>query len=313
MDIRYSLYSLKRSETEGERQGALLRFTFEDGKVGYADCHPWPERGDLPLSDQLAALRSAQEDTPLLVCARHHARQDAEARDHGYPLSDATHSLRNHRLMPPLFACRKEMISSLIAEGYTHVKIKLTPPIEKAVDYLFHLFANTPLRLRLDCNEQCSFHTLRMLLKRLNPLQDQIDWIEDPSPYHPEEWRRVQQEGWTLACDQQMSLAVGHPECAAVLILKPAIHLPPAPGWAPTQRCIVTSYLDHPLGQVAAAYVATQLDPEGKELHGLLSHHLYLPTPFSQHLSWTGCHFRFPSGNGWGFEQELQAIQWQAL
>ena len=55
-------------------EGALVR----DG-AGYGCIHPWPELGDAPLEDQLAALR-AGNSTPILDRMRECLGRDAAAR-----------------------------------------------------------------------------------------------------------------------------------------------------------------------------------------------------------------------------------------
>src|SRR6476659_4640671 len=62
---RYELTPKRRLSAvadAGPRRGALIRV---DG--GYADIHPWPELGDLPLDEQLALL--ARGETPSLTAS----------------------------------------------------------------------------------------------------------------------------------------------------------------------------------------------------------------------------------------------------
>src|SRR5687768_11414487 len=56
---RYQLMPCRRLSpiaTAGARKGALLRMRTDSGAEGFADLHPWPELGDLPLETQLAML-----------------------------------------------------------------------------------------------------------------------------------------------------------------------------------------------------------------------------------------------------------------
>src|SRR5687768_6861088 len=73
---RYTLH-LRRG---GIREGALLRV--DDG---FADVHPWPELGDLPLDSQLALLVRG-EITPLTAASVRLARLDGDARRRGISL-----------------------------------------------------------------------------------------------------------------------------------------------------------------------------------------------------------------------------------
>jgi o-succinylbenzoate synthase len=73
---RYELIPKRRLSTvaiDGPRHGALIRV---DG--GFADIHPWPELGDLPLDQQLALL-ARDETTPLTQASLEFASIDAAA------------------------------------------------------------------------------------------------------------------------------------------------------------------------------------------------------------------------------------------
>src|SRR3954454_23782425 len=67
---------------DGPRRGALICV---DG--GFADVHPWPELGDLPLDEQLALLARG-ETTPLTHASIDFAGIDASARRDGRSLFD---------------------------------------------------------------------------------------------------------------------------------------------------------------------------------------------------------------------------------
>jgi O-succinylbenzoate synthase len=82
------------------------------------------------------------------------------------------------------------------------------------------------------------------------------------------------------------------------------------------ERVVFTSYLDHPVGQVFAAWSAAQaLDehPLLVDICGLLSHRVYEPNKFSEQLSGFGPAFAVPKGTGCGFNEELAALPWKKL
>ncbi|MEA2329564.1 MAG: hypothetical protein QOE68_4523, partial [Thermoanaerobaculia bacterium] len=82
---RYELTPKRRLSSvaaDGPRRGALIRVN-----GGYADVHPWPELGDLPLDEQLALL-ARRETTPLTQCSLEFASIDAAARRDGRSLFD---------------------------------------------------------------------------------------------------------------------------------------------------------------------------------------------------------------------------------
>lgn len=297
--ISYSLYELEGKSSKGNRQGALLKVQFEES-IGYADCFSWPELGDLPLKRQLELLSSDQL-TPITQCALELAKSDAKARASCQSLNQVP---KSHFLITDLLQ------ATTIPNGFTHVKMKIGRQIEKEIEKLL-TFQDSPLKLRLDFNETSTPKIFRQFLSRIEKLKDQIDFIEDPFAFHPKEWKAIQKEGWRLASDREAHLAKEHPESASVLILKPAIQS--LQDWKMPQEIIVTSYLGHPIGQMAAAYAAAQIDPEGHFVHGLLSHHVYRPNSFSSQLNWDGPSFTIPSGYGWGFDEELQNLPWSPL
>ncbi|WP_068466475.1 hypothetical protein [Candidatus Protochlamydia phocaeensis] len=314
MKIDYSLYelyasgSLQSRSSQTCRSGALVRVYFDKNKIGYADCHPWPELGDLPLEAQLEALKKGGA-TPLTHCTLALARLDAEAREKKEPLVRAAHIPLSHYLLTNITAASKEMVSEIKLQGYTHVKIKVGRDPKQEAGQLVRLFEGTSLALRLDFNECLTEASFRSFLSLISSLKTAMDFIEDPFPFQNKPWEAIQMEGWTLACDRQVQSAVNRPEAAKVLIFKPAVQ--PEQEWRKkgNQRKIVTSYLGHPLDQVAAAYAASQVDPERKERHGLLSHRVYLPNSFSQHFSWKGPVFELPEA----FETELAKLTWKEL
>ena len=358
MKISFSSYALA-----AKRQGALLKVEFEEGMIGYADCHPWPELGDVPLQEQLHLLARA-EKTALTACALEWALLDATARKVKKPLLNQTSNnlsfgfccfdiqedfehifafgaegnigtsilprrkgkkmpkeleyhanklkiqVNSHYLIPDIHTVTHGQIETIQQMGFTHLKIKMKLGNGRP---LLQLFSDSALKLRLDFNESLRADTFREFLEQIEPLKEQIDFIEDPFPFHPDKWSAFQQEGWRLACDREMLQGKLYPDAADILILKPAIQ--PFDIWPMPcrQTIIVTSYLGHPLEQVVAAFTAATVDPRGQFVHGLLSHSAYQPNAFSRHLNWEGPQFTFPKGDGFGFDQELAEISWSLL
>ncbi len=318
MKIDYVLYELESNHSLSvtssalKREGALLKVYFNFQMVGYADCHPWPEMGDLPLKQQLENLAKG-ELTALMNCALEFAFLDAEHRLQGRSALIQQNIPKSHFLVTNIFDWTSQHVQQIIQQEYTHIKLKLGRHLDREVERLHALFLNTSLKLRLDFNETLTFDSFCQFLQRIQKLRDRIDFIEDPFPFASFEWATIQKEGWTLACDRQAQKASHQPESAKILVIKPALQsFQEWQKWK-NQTRIVTSYLGHPIGQVAAAYVASLIDPDCSLTHGLLSHHAYQPTPFSQHLSWKSPHFILPPGVGFGFDQELNQLKWIPL
>lgn len=318
MNIHYARYelephhSLNAKSSDLKREGALIKVIFDSGMIGYADCFAWPELGDLPLAQQLDHLAQGYV-TPLTRCTMEFAALDAKSRFIGRSVFENRKVPNSHFLVNDIFKLDAQHVEQLIQQGYTYVKLKMGRDLDREIECLETLFLDTSLKIRLDFNEILTSHSFHCFLKQMDKMQESIDFIEDPFPFHVQQWTAIQKEGWTLACDRQAQIASDHPEAASILIVKPALQ--PFEEWQnwKNQKCIVTSYLGHPIGQIAAAYVALQMDPSCSLVHGLLSHHVYVPNPFSQQLNWKNSSFTVPPGKGFGFDDELERLEWTLL
>jgi O-succinylbenzoate synthase len=289
MNFQYSCYQL------GGRFGALLRVPFTEG-VGYADCHPWESLGDSPLSEQLALLKEGKT-TRLTARALHFARLDAEARSRGVNLFEGLEVPDSHFLLMDL--------AREAPEGLLKIKLGKNPPIET----LKRMFQHN-CRVRLDFNNKLTRPAFESFLKAFEKEKHKIEFCEDPFPYETKAWAEVQKQyGVPLACDQGSEQAIGEIDSAAYLIVKPAVQ--EESFFCGLQKIVVTSYLDHPLGQMAAAYVAGQLKrryPTQVVACGLLSHLVYEENVFSRALPATAPRFAPPGGTGFGFDEQLAKI-----
>ena len=320
MHIQYNDYVLERRVFSSAhtskhiiRKGALLKVSFADGLVGFADCHPWPELGDRTIDEQISGLRN-NKMTSLMRCSIRFAHFDAQARKQNKSLFEGQSVPSSHFLIPDILACEKDVIDHLTTQGYTHVKIKLGNQLDQEITQLTHLFSRTSLKLRFDFNEKLSEKMFCTFLEAIEEIRPFIDFIEDPFPFHSEEWKRCQDTySVALASDRHCIAARYWPESSSFIIVKPAIHSIDLFSQCPKEKLIVTSYLDHPIGQLGAAYAASQLDPHGHNIHGLLSHHVYQSNFFSMELSQQGPRFTSPYGYGCGYEKQLASLQWKVV
>lgn len=288
------------------REGALLKIRFADGLIGYADCHPWHELGDLPLLQQLELLKTGML-TPLTQQSYRFARLDAEARDQKINLLTNLKIPPSHYLIRNLSKTNLEMIQE---QGFSHLKVKLGRHLPEEIPQLIFLMNSSigrQFKWRFDFNESLSLEAFNLFLNAMKPYLNSIDFIEDPFPFDITTWTAIQsQHGVTLACDRSSLKAIDHPEAAHVLILKPAIQDERPFIHLKSQRVVVTSYLDHPFGQTTAAYIAAKLGISSP--CGLQSHFVYEPNPFSACLSWRTPHFQPAPGFGFGFDKLLQGL-----
>lgn len=242
---------------------------------GFADVHPWPELGDAPLDEQLALLARG-ETTPLTRASLHWASVDASARARGDSLFEglaipASHWSGNE---PP--------------DGFDTVKTKGVMPVPEHV------------RIRIDFNARLSSAEFLRVAETLP--KERIDFIEDPCPYDERLWRSLRvHTGLRLALDRFVG-------AADVLVHKPALHVsfPRFDG-----EVVVTSYMDHPVGQFFAAYVAATNEVSAR--CGLFTHALYEPDAFIDRIRADGARLLPPEGTGVGFDDLLEDLPWTKI
>ncbi len=318
MNISYHPYQLQYNENYGTldsarvRQGALLKIDFHDGLTGYCDCHPWEELGDLSVQNQLALLKQ-NDTTPLLDCSLRFARLDAEARQDHRSLFDGIQIPPSHQIVS-----LSDDIKKLAEIGITHFKLKLGTQIEKEILTLKSWVEIVPgLKLRPDFNERLSRESFIDYWDKIPfTVKQKIDYIEDPYPYDPIYWSEDQiQLNVSFAADHQAFKALQHSKSAQYIVHKPAVEKPPSLTDSKTQL-VITTYLDHPLGQMCAAYTAAKLKaiyPNQVNLCGLLSHKCYQNDPFVHAIHSVGQQLTSPGGTGFGFDTLLKELQWKSL
>jgi o-succinylbenzoate synthase len=260
----------------GKREGALLRVD-----EGFADVHPWPELGDAPLDEQLALLARG-ETTPLTRASLQMARLDADARRRGVSLFDGLTIPESHwpGPDPPI--------------GFDTVKVKDAAEIPPHV------------RVRIDFNGRLTPDEFSRVARTLP--SERVDFVEDPVDWDEQTWRRLRRAtGLRLALDRG-AMQEPSPEAVDVVVHKPAISqaFPDV-----SQPVVVTSYMDHPVGQLGAAWVAASNPTDAR--CGLATHVLYEPDAFTERLQLDGARLVPPGGTGIGFDDLLEQIPWKVL
>lgn len=252
------------------REGALIR-----AGDGFADVHPWPELGDAPLDEQLARLARG-ETTPLSVRSLYCALIDGTARRDGRSLFDGLTIPRSHWPgddPPPDFDTAK--IKS----------IDRIPP---------------NVWLRIDFNGRLTPEQFIYMAEALP--RDRVDFVEDPCPYDAGTWSALRE-----TTHLRLALDRGTAEDGVdVLVVKPALQETPLT----SKEVVVTSYMDHPVGQFFAAYEAARY---GRGTHGLFTHVLYEPDEFIEAVRADGARLLPPDGTGLGFDHLLDHLPWKRL
>lgn len=319
MKISYTPYTLV-ALAGGQRRGALFQVEHKDGSVGYCDCHPWVERGDASLEEQLRLL-SQGKTTSLTERSLYFALHDAMARAQGVSLFENLEIPPSHWLIPNLENCDAKQLSDALGRRFTRFKVKLGKNLEQELKLLIKLWkqmGSKELTFCLDFNLSLTLEQFEQVLKTLAPLKSQIAFHEDPFPFDPAVWQGIQKKGVTLACDYRSEEAIGYPSSAKVLVVKPALQDEAIflPSLQPDHRLVITSYLDHPVGQLGAAYVAAlclSKDPDKIDLCGLLTHLVYQPNAFSEQLRMEGPVLIPPKGTGFGYDTLLSSLTWEVL
>ena len=241
---------------------------------GFADVHPWPELGDEPLDSQLSLLARGVT-TPLTARSLHFAALDGAGRA-------ATRNLFDGLTIPPSHWPGADPPAT-----FDVVKLK---SIEQIPDRV---------RLRIDFNATLTadeFLALRLPSER-------IEFVEDPCPYDAATWSLIRERtGLRLALDRCVA-----EDGVDVLVVKPAIQEMPQT----SREIVVTSYMDHAIGQMFAAHFAAS--HHIGNVCGLFTHVLYEPDPFFERIRAEGPRLLAPSGTGIGFDDLLESLPWKKL
>lgn len=299
--------SLNRVDLSSVREGCLIRFN-----GGYGCIQPWPELGDLTLEECLADLEG-ERNSPLVRQALECCEIDAEARKSSQSLFTDLTLPESHATLPQLQrshllqARQDEFKAVKIKRGkdWMRQRIKLQKLMEEFSD----------LKWRIDFNG--AFSTKREFQTFLNLVpRELIDFIEDP--FNSFELMAEYQGPVLLGYDRYLPAEGVIPE-NGVLIAKPALLTASQIDSfvdRNAQRVVFTSYMDHPVGQAFAAVSAAQYyQSHGVKpnLCGLITHHLYEETPFSEKLGAAKPKFPELQGTGIGFDSQLNNLQWNKL
>jgi O-succinylbenzoate synthase len=294
---RYTLRSASRLNAVSGRKehpGSLIRV---DG--GYGCLHPWPGLGDLTIEEQLAAL-AAGESTPLIRQALRCAAEDAAARREGRSLF-ASETPESHWLV---------LTDDVPPQGFRKVKLKVGPEMPDCVRSV-RRWAEDGFQVRLDANETFSFSGVEKFWQDLGSAREQVEWFEDPVPWNREIWAELGEMGMPIAVDRDAESRFSGKE---IVIVKPALSswIPEAPA-----KFAVTSYMDHPVGQMWAAAEACRLaagpDSGRMLVGGLTTDRCFEPDPFLERIRYDGARILSPGGTGLGFDDLLEALPWERL
>lgn len=306
--------SLNAVSQRREFKGALIRVD-----EGIGCLHPWPEFGDAPVEEQLWLLRAGGASR-VIERALRMAAVDGAARRRGVSLFAGLEIPPCHYSWDQNQTAEPQM-ERVIGEGWRAIKTKGWAADAKTLpllELLAALAGEAPVKFRIDFNSCLTRASFGALWQQMgSAIQQRIDFIEDPFPYDAAAWSEMQERfGVRLALDKQLR---GAREGFSVAVLKPGRR-----EWrdlvdelSPTVRVVMTSAMDHAIGQTFAAYEAAlawkELGPR-LDLCGLCTEHLFEQDAFFERLHSHGGQLAVDrAGTGLGFDEVLAKLPWQTL
>lgn len=269
---------------------------------GYGCVQPWPVFGHATLDDHWSAL-AAGVSLPLLDQALACAKQDAAARE-------ARISWWSDIQVPLSHATVTDLQSNLpqnLNRPFTHAKLKASlAETEALCDWAMR---HPGIAIRLDCNEVPNMAEFDAWWHGLDlAFRDRIDWIEDPFAYDARIWTAWQKQNVvSLAVDR--AFASARMSETWIAIWKPAWQA--LPQGSMVKNVVVTSAMDHPVGQAWAAFSAAQAGVNS--ICGLRTDHLFAPNAFAELMGPLSPEWPTISGTGMGFDDLLENIPWTRI
>lgn len=293
-----------------EFEGVLIR-----AGQGFGCIHPWPELGDPPLEKCLDDLKG-RRFWPIVRRAMRCAEYDDAARSREESLFEEMEVPHSHATLVKADAGE---LDAAVAAGFTTVKMKAGRDVAGVADFLERMTAAHPaLKWRLDFNESLDVDTAEAFLAGLSPqARRALDFIEDICPFSETAWEVLwKNHRVPLAVDRE---SAPHRKAAQFTVIKPAVDEPFLLSEAAamnSQAVVMTSYMDHPLGQAFAAWEAARTEllfPGLVKTCGLQTHHLFEKDAFTELLGEWKPEFTVPGGTGLGFDEQLADLAWVRL
>lgn len=292
--------------------GALIRVG-----AGYGCIHPWTEFGDAPVEEQLRLLAQGIT-TPVTEMALRCAQVDGAARSEGRSLFEGLKIPQSHYSWSFARETRPQF-ERVLEEGWPALKAKGYANYGETTRFLESCSRQAEgqsLKFRVDFNgcltEEFFHNFIEFMPVRV---YRQLDLVEDPFPYNAAAWEHCQTRwGVKLALDKGWRDGTAGYDA---VVVKPARR-----DWRkvadkhPEKPLILTSAMDHGLGQMYAAYEAALAMKEGfnVDLCGLCTQHLFEPDPFFERI---GAHGGWLTpdldGGGLGFGSVLENLPWRPL
>lgn len=264
MKVQFSPYSLiKKNKVNAQdrsssQNGSLIRIFESESVWGVADLCPWPELGDLTLSQEI------EKKGHLYQRALELAAEDLQARQ------------QKRSLLKDKWVDNNILVTDYVKfdfqnpnlQGHT-LKIKADKQLFRLVEVLNSAPKN--LVFRIDFNAVLGRDEFQLFLDNVSPAV-QIEYIEDPCGYDEALWKK-----WNNIIPLAVDFVIAE-DHYSVKILKPARESVNF-----DRKTVITSAMDHPVG-VAHALRLAQDNAENKA--GLLTLDLYHETSFNKYFAY---------------------------
>lgn len=265
-------------------EGVLLRFE-ESQETKYSLYHPIETLGDKSLSEFLTTFNL---EAPLIQRIRERAINSQKMKSLPQQALDCYYS-------SPSVSFLLERINEVQKEGFKTAKIKVKNflEIEKSMETL----RESGLKFIFDFNGQASIKNFEDLSAKMKYFFEScLLYLEDP---------------FESFYDSSYKVAVDFKDYSGredFQVLKPTAFCHPL-NFKNRETSIVTSYLDHPLGQLLATYWACERQVES--LAGLYSHTYFKENAYSEILNQRKASISLDAFNA--FEDLLKKEKWWPL
>lgn len=328
LKFAYSKYSLRPLTLAGglpylkDREGALFRVSWPNGKVGYADLMPRPELGDLSLEQELLALKKLRM-SPLIEQMIALAKRDADFRAADKNAFQESKKVKNNYFISEVTKTETSLLDSIKNQNFSTLMIDCGQNFDEEAEHVRRILRMTNFMVRLDFNGKADFSSFERFMTKIEPgLKPRIEYVEDPMPFDPEAWKEAARLA-PLGIESQYSYVQwGRPELVPpikTLVIRPSrIDHEKAVKNALQYNCklVVTSSLEHPVSTAHASIIASDLITRYPLLvsdHDCLYQTFYAPHAFSGYLTSQGPYLTNSPGTGIGFDAKFKALSWDPL
>ncbi len=325
--IMYSEYQLKpfkalnAKSIKANRNGYLINIEFKNIGNGYSDLFSWPELGDLDVRLLLENIKNSKFNIHTYKTI-YFAYIDACYRAKNLNIFSNFTFPKNHYTEVDISLLNLKKIEKIKNDGFELIKIKLSKGEIENTEKLTRFFNNiksSQLKIRIDFNNSLDSDLLENFLNKFYNFLNIIDFIEDPYFlfFKDREKYKSKFSLLSLAIDRlnledysnNVDLNVDY------FILKPAIQNFIDKKFS--VPVVISSYMDHPLGQLSALYEAGLFNQgclADKMSCGLLTHQFYEMNEYAETLTIQNTRL-LPSleGTGFGFNSLLKNEHWKEL